>query len=344
MKTPEVSVLMTVFNGGEFLWPAVESILRQSWEDFEFVIVDDASTDGSDRQLKEFAANDRRVRVIFNEENSGQTACLNQGLREARGRWIARQDADDLSLPGRLAAQVAQTVRFPDLVLSGVNGWVIDERGAYTGLIHVPLSQAGIQWAMPFQNPFIHTGVLFRRILPGRNAVAYSEDFRICQDWELWARLADEGRVSNLPERLICYRDRRNSLSHHYSEHTRRESRAVSDAAWRKNFPGETLTEKEAVVLENFRGGLDPAQFQEFLRFYTSRRERWLSSHSSEAGARQAEAVHWLQAAGGMIAGGRLAACGAMVRAMMAAPGWTLGAIWDRVSLMGKQPTFFSAQ
>ncbi|MEI8311846.1 MAG: glycosyltransferase, partial [Verrucomicrobiota bacterium] len=250
MNAPEITVLLTVFNGGKFLGPAVESILCQSREDFEFVIVDDASTDGSAGILNQLAARDRRIRLFFNKENSGQTACLNQGLREARGRWIARQDADDLSLPGRLAAQMSHAARFPDLVLVGVNGWVIDERGTRTGLIHVPLSDAGIRWSMPFQNPFIHPGVIFRRVMPRGDRVAYCEDFRICQDWELWSRIADEGRVSNLPDRLVCYRDRRDSLSHNYSEDTRRECRAVSAAAWRKNFPGEPLSEEAAMLLE----------------------------------------------------------------------------------------------
>ena len=344
MSAPEVTVLMTVFNGGRFLAPAMESILCQSWEDFEFVIVDDASTDGSVGVLNQFAANDRRIRLILNKENSGQTAGLNQGLREARGRWIARQDADDLSLPGRLAAQMSHAARFPDLVLVGVNGWVIDEGGKRMGLIHVPLSDAGIRWSMPFQNPFIHPGVIFRRVMPGGNAVAYCEDFRICQDWELWSRIADEGRLANLPERLVCYRDRRDSLSHRFSDDTRRECRAVSAAAWKKNFPGETLSEETALILERFRGGLGPEQFREFLEFYTPLRERWIAAHPSDAGARQADAVHLMQAAGGMMSGGRLAACGAMARAMAAAPLWTLGAIWDRVCVMGKQPSSVSGQ
>ncbi|MEI8312182.1 MAG: hypothetical protein WCH98_15630, partial [Verrucomicrobiota bacterium] len=93
-----------------------------------------------------------------------------------------------------------------------------------------------------------------------------------------------------------------------------------------------------------FRGGLDSAQLREFLDFYTGLRERWISAHPSDAGARQADAVHLMQVAGGMVPGARLAACGAMVRAMAAAPGWTLSAIWDRVCLMGKQPSFVSGQ
>ncbi len=344
MSTPEVTVLMTVFNGGRFLGAAVESILCQSLQDFEFVIIDDASTDGSVEVLNRFAAKDPRIRLFCNKENSGQTACLNQGLSEARGSWIARQDADDLSLPGRLAAQAAYVEKFPDLVLLGVNGWIINEEGAYSGLIHVPLSDSGIRWSMPFQNPFIHTGVFFRREVPGGGSVRYSEDFRICQDWELWARLVDEGRVANLPARLICYRNRNDSLSHRFAESTRREARTVAADAWRKSFPGESPSAETTAVLENFREGLQPAELPGFIKFHAGARTRWQAVHSSAPGIRQADAVHWMQAAGAMSSRGRAATCKAMIRAMAADPRWTLQAVWDRVWRMRRQPIFISAR
>ena len=334
---------MTVFNGGEFLVSAVDSILCQTWQDFEFVIVDDASTDGSVEVLSRLASKDSRIRLFCNAQNTGQTACLNQGLGEARGRWIARQDADDLSLPERLQAQMAHVRRFPGLVLLGTNGWILDEEGTRTGLIHVPLSDAGIRWAMAFQNPFIHTGVVFRKELPSGNAVRYCEDFRICQDWELWSRLADEGQVANLPDRLVCYRDRKDSLSHQFSESTRRECRAVAATAWKKNFPGEEMTGEAAALLEGFRCGLRPAQFWSFLSLYSCSRRRWAVRHPERAGERQAEAVHWIQAAGGLISGGRLPACEAMLRAFLASPRWTFGAVWDRVFRMKEASPKFSA-
>lgn len=343
MNSPAISVLMTVFNGGKFLIPAVESILCQTWDDFEFVIVDDASSDGSAEVLSRLASKDRRIRLFCNKENSGQTVCLNQGLREARGRWIARQDADDISMPERLKVQMACVRRLPDLVLLGANGWIIDENETLTGLIHVPLSDAGIRWAMPFQNPFIHTGVVFRRKLPSGKNVRYCEEFRICQDWELWARMVDEGRVANLPERLVCYRDRTDSLSHHFSESTRSECRTIASAAWKKNFPGVDLSEKASTLLESFRGGLRPAQFRTFLHFYSQARRQWIARHPSEAEDRQAEAVHWMQAAGGMFAGGKFPAGEAMLRAMIASPRWTFHVVWDRMFGMGKPPLCISS-
>ncbi len=344
MSAPQVSVLMTVFNGGGFLAAAIESILRQSLEDFEFVIVDDASTDGSDAVLRQFAASDQRIRLFCNKTNSGQTACLNQGLSEARGQWIARQDADDLSLPGRLAAQSAHVEKFPDLVLLGVNGWIIDERGAYGGLIHVPLSDDGIRWSMPFQNPFIHTGVFFRREIPDGTLVRYCGDFRICQDWELWARLVDQGRAGNLPERLVCYRNRRDSLSHQFSESTQREGQVAAGSAWRKNFAGAPPSKATSAMLENFRQGLQPAEFREFSILHASARKDWLVLNPSRTEIRQAEAVQWLQAAGAMAFLSRAAACRAMFRAMATDPLWTFQAVWDRVWSMRRQRPIFSSR
>jgi glycosyltransferase involved in cell wall biosynthesis len=123
MNDPLVTVLMTVYNAGRYLDAAIASIAAQTFRDWEFVIVDDASTDGSPEVAEAWAKRDSRIRVIRNAVNKGQTPCLNQGLREARGRWIARQDADDLSLPERLERQLAAADGF---ALLGTNGWIID--------------------------------------------------------------------------------------------------------------------------------------------------------------------------------------------------------------------------
>jgi len=155
---PSVTVLMTVFNGRCWLEESIRSILRQDFGDYEFLIVDDASIDDSLGIIGRFAETDARIRIIRNDRNKGQTACLNQGLRKARGTWIARQDADDVSLPGRFSAQWGKISKAPDLMIAGVNGWVIDEGGVCRGMIHAPGHDSGIRWSLPFRNPFIHAG------------------------------------------------------------------------------------------------------------------------------------------------------------------------------------------
>lgn len=314
---PAITVLMTVFNGGRHLAPAVQSILSQSHTDFEFLIVDDASTDGSIETLQTLAAGDSRIRLLLNDRNKGQTACLNQGLREARGKWIARQDADDLSLPGRLAAQWEAVRSCPDLVLLGVNGWIIDEKGACSGLIHAPLHDPGIRWSMPFKNPFIHTGVMFRA-----GEGFYDEEFKICQDWEFWSRLAERGRLANLSDRLVAYRHSEKSLSHVSAERTESESTKIVSRIWLGRF-GEELAQSS--LLASFRKGLNSEKRSDFWDFYRNMRKRWTLRDT-----RQAAAVHHMQTAGA-IGGKNISACAAeLFAALRESPLWSLRVLWER--------------
>lgn len=316
---PGITVLMTVFNGGRHLAPAIESILAQSHRDFEFLIVDDASTDGSVECLRSFAALDSRIRLLLNDCNKGQTACLNQGLREAKGMWIARQDADDLSRPERLAAQWAAVRSCPDLVLIGVNGFIIDEHGAFRGLIHAPLHDSGIRWSMPFRNPFIHTGVMFRA-----GEGLYEEAFKICQDWELWSRLAERGRLANLSQRLVAYRHSEKSLSHASAERTAFESGEIVSRIWRGRY-GEELS--EGALLEKFRNGLDSKNRVDFWNLYRSLQLRW--NHGDTC---QAAAVHHMQAAGAIGTKNIRACLNELFWAFRESPLWTSQVFRERFS------------
>lgn len=328
MKAPAVSVVMTVFNGGTFLRPAIDSILGQTWADWELVVVDDGSTDGSREVLESFASADPRIRIFLNPTNVGQTPCLNQAIREARGKWIARQDADDLSLPHRIEAQVRAAER-DGLVLVGTNGWIISERGAFAGLLNAPLSDSGIRWGLLLLNPFIHTSVLFLREAGG-GVVQYDERFRICQDWDLWARCSRFGPVANLPGRLVCYRFRENSLSHQASERTREECRAIVESVWGHAFPDVPLLPGEAAVLERFREGLEPDDVAGFRQLLA--RMKWLWQGSGKPSPDpQAEAVHWFHAGGSLARKSKPAALAATLRTFAADPAWAARAVLDRV-------------
>lgn len=292
MNRPAVTVLMTVFNGGRFLDAAIRSIADQTFRDWEFVIVDDASTDGSLAVSESWARRDPRIRVLPNAVNKGQTPCLNQGLREARGEWIARQDADDLSLPDRLARQMAAC---DGLALLGTNGWIIDEADRIVGLLDAPLSHESISWTLPFLNPFMHTAVLARTKVIRDELGGYDETFRIAQDYDLWAQVMAGHRTGNLADRLVCYRHLATSLSKSGRSTAFEEARRVSEREAARRFR-RPLSAEEHLLLAAFREGLDEAKRQAFWQLYESLRGD--SAHATDA-ARTA-ALHHLKAAGAM--------------------------------------------
>ncbi|MEM6885413.1 MAG: glycosyltransferase family 2 protein, partial [Verrucomicrobiota bacterium] len=181
-----VSIVLSVYNGEAFLADALESLLVQSYDAFELIIVDDASSDHSPGIIREFAARDSRIQVIQNTANLGLTVSLNKGLKQAQGKWIVRQDADDLSRPDRIEKQVSFLEAHPDIVMVGACYESIDESGNKLTTRKIPLSDEEIRWEMLFQNPFIHSAVCFRRLNPEGNPYLYDESFSCSQDYRLW--------------------------------------------------------------------------------------------------------------------------------------------------------------
>ena len=319
MSSPSVSVLMAVFNGGPLLEDSIRSIVGQTFQDWELVVVDDASTDRTREVVEAWGRRDPRIRLVANEANKGQTPCLNQGLRECRGAWVARQDADDLSHPERLAAQMSFLERDAGTILLGTQGVLIDTRGRRVGLLDVPCNPDGIAWSFPFLNPFLHTSVIFRREA-ALEAGAYDESFRIAQDYDLWGRLAARDRTANLPQRLVSYRHAETSLSKTgretaFAEADRvsaREARRLLDRDW---------AERESRLAGAFRRGLEPTERAEF--WETVRRlER---ERGMRLPARLRAAWH-LRVAGAV----RAAALPEMASALGADPAFTLRWIFER--------------
>jgi glycosyltransferase involved in cell wall biosynthesis len=296
MSVPAVTVLMTVFNAGRFLDSSIRSILNQTFRDFEFLIVDDSSTDGSAEVANAWASKDPRLRIIRNEENRGQTVCLNQGLELARGRWTARHDADDLSHPTRLALQHRFTITQPEIVLVGTNGRIIDEQDKLVGLLDAPLSHKAITWTAPFLNPFMHTSVLFRTDVVRDEFGGYDTGFRIAQDYELWTRVIARHQSANLPQRLVCYRHLPTSMSKVGRERAFAEATQISERETTRIFGGK-LDGGEARLMAAFREGLDASNRRAFWRLYN----RLLASHDSRTGDMpRTVAMHHLKAAGAL--------------------------------------------
>jgi glycosyltransferase involved in cell wall biosynthesis len=203
MSGPAVTVLLPVFNGARHLRESVGSVLAQRFTDFELLVVDDGSTDETPEILASIP--DPRLRVVRNDGNIGLVATLNRGLAEARGEWIARQDADDISAPGRLAAQMAFVRGNPSVPVLGTDAWLIAGDGRNCGRWRTGGHADLVAWDLCFRAPFAHASVLFRRSIITERFGGY-RDARACEDLELWSRVAAEFPVVTLREPLVKYR------------------------------------------------------------------------------------------------------------------------------------------
>jgi len=209
---PKVTVLMSNHNGGAFLAPTVRSILNQTYRDFEFLILDDGSTDDSRDQLRRFAAEDPRVRLV-EQDNVGLTPTLNRGLHLATGELVARMDSDDLAAPDRLAKQVAFMDAHPDVVLLGGAYDLIDEAGRRLHVMRPPTDDAALQeHCLSGRTPICHPLAMFRREA-ALGVGGYDESYKVAQDLDLWLRLGEMGKLACLPDVLLGYRMHAGSVS-----------------------------------------------------------------------------------------------------------------------------------
>lgn len=202
-----ISVVMSVYNGQKFLAEAIESILKQTYTNFEFIIIDDGSTDNSLDIVWEFAAADERIRVVVNETNLGLAKSLNKGIALASGKYIARMDADDISMPERFEKQVAFLDENDDIGLVGTNKINLDQiTGQEKKYLKIPEGHLEILWTLLFTPPFIHPSVMIRRSFLLENNLRYSEELQAAQDYDLWMRSLSYTKGANLSEFLLIYR------------------------------------------------------------------------------------------------------------------------------------------
>jgi glycosyltransferase involved in cell wall biosynthesis len=203
---------MAVFNGERYVREAIGSVLAQSFADFEFLIVDDASTDRTPEILTAQERSDSRIRLLRNESNLGPYPSLNRALTAARGSVIARQDADDVSPPDRFAVQIAALDSSPDVCL--VTGWVDhfgEQDGGTNTRVRPPSWQPRLEWELMFGNVIGAGGhVMFPRVLHGE-PILYSTKRTLAEDYGLWCKLTGLGRIV-CPTRVV-YRYRQHALS-----------------------------------------------------------------------------------------------------------------------------------
>lgn len=217
MISPKVTVLMSVYNGEKYLEEAVNSILNQTFKDFEFIIINDGSFDDTLGMLELY--DDPRI-LLVTQENAGLTKSLNKGLALARGEYIARMDADDISLPGRLEKQVNLLDREPSV---GVCGTLVKTIDSDDGSIwNYPAEPDTIRCRMIFESVIAHPSVMIRRSFFEKYKLYYDENLNQSQDYALWVRCAALFDLKNVSEVLLRYRIHHDQVGRKFSDGQRK--------------------------------------------------------------------------------------------------------------------------
>ena len=260
---PAISVIMPVYNGETYLAEAVESVLAQTFGDFEFIIIDDGSTDRTQAICEQLAKKDSRLRVI-SRPNTGLTPALNECIRLARAPLLARMDADDLCMPERFSKQVKFLAEHPEVVAVGTDHTLIDEAGRLLTTLRQPSDDATIQkLALEGRIAICHPAVMMRKDAVEKVG-GYDESFTVAQDIDLWLRLGEVGKLANLPDVLLGYRQHEKSVSEKKRVLQMNNMRRACESAWKRR----GITNGTFALAEPWRGGTDRASRLKFALRY----------------------------------------------------------------------------
>lgn len=203
MNEPKISVVMSVYNAELYLSDAIKSILNQTYNNFEFIIINDGSTDKSLEIMEGFVRQDSRI-VLISRGNKGLITSLNEGIKKAKGKYIARMDADDISLPIRFEEQIKFMEENEDIGVCG--SWVEAFADDSTQILRFPSDNSMLKTLLFFNTSFAHPTVIIRRDLLTRYNIFYNKAFIGTEDYELWIRLSDYTKFSTIPKILLRYR------------------------------------------------------------------------------------------------------------------------------------------
>lgn len=229
--SPLVSVVMAVYNGESFLKDAVDSILSQTLNNFELLVINDGSSDKTKDILAGYS--DKRLRV-YDQTNKGLVVSLNRAVGLAKGRYIARQDADDLSSSGRLEKQLAFLEANPEVVIVGSSMSVIDDSGHKIHEHRVLLNDPELKQELLMRSPFAHGSVMFTKAAFVK-AGGYKQDDWPAEDYGLWLHMANEGLFANIDEPLYAYRENMDSISSKNFDLQEQKKHILQEKAWRKH-------------------------------------------------------------------------------------------------------------
>lgn len=233
MSIPEISIVMPAYNAGQYMVPAIQSILDQSFENFELLVIDDCSTDDTLSIAREFI--DKRIIVVHpNKENRGNYATRNLGIKMSRGKYICVMDADDISLPGRLATQLKWFRKNEGTGIVGSFGDIIDSNGNFVEEYLAPSGYNSIRLRLLTNMCFIHSSVMMNRSFLKKYYIRYNEAYYYAGDYELLARCAQKFPINIIPEKLVYYRKHESQISSakytqqaHYADLVRRKQLAL---------------------------------------------------------------------------------------------------------------------
>jgi len=213
---------MPVYNGDNYLNEAIESILNQTFSDFELLIIDDCSTDQSINQVKSY--NDPRIKLFVNNKNMGQSKTLNEGLNLSKGRYIARMDQDDISMPERLERQSKFMKDNPNVDVVGT--W-LQLMGKYDEILELETKSEDIKMNLLTNENLAHPSVMIRKRVLEKYNFIYDTSYNVAQDYDLWVRMFDFCSFANIPEALIKYRMHDNQNSNIMEKHNHTETNRI---------------------------------------------------------------------------------------------------------------------
>jgi glycosyltransferase involved in cell wall biosynthesis len=246
-REPKISVVMAVFNSERFLSQSIESILVQSYEDFEFIIVDDGSTDHSWDIILKYHESDTRIRPIRLKGNQGVAEASNAGLQTARGKYIARMDSDDISLPDRFSTQVDFLEDNPDVGVLGSRMRCIDETGRSLKVLPITLGNLNIHWSFLFENPLNNPTIIFRKSLVDDYDLRYNTSFARGSDYDFISRLLLLTKGENLSKVLLYYRLHPKSLTYTSTDIDYQNIIQISTNAVKAYLPALSVSDRDIV-------------------------------------------------------------------------------------------------
>lgn len=260
----KISVVMSVYNADKYLKESIDSILQQTYTDFEFIIINDGSTDKTDEIINTYL--DKRIIYIKNKQNLGLPASLNKGIKLAKGKYIARMDSDDISLPIRFEKQLDYMENNPQCVLLGASVQFFGNKnkiGKITGdskeLFYKYLT-GGIM--------VFHPVAMFRRSIVIENNEFYNEQYTSSQDFDLWNRLKHYGSVENLSEVLLNYRSHEESISSKKIKYQYANKLEIVEKEFKKEFGLEYPNSFKEISLDK-KNDCSKQEFYSYMKFHS---------------------------------------------------------------------------